>query len=418
MTGGVHRAWAFAATAASPALRLMLWRRAGRGKEIAARLPERRGIDATPRPHGKLLWLHAASIGESISALPLVQALPESVTILFTTGTVTSAKLLGQRLQELGLQHRVLHRFVPLDVPSWAARFLDHWRPDAAAFMESELWPNLLSACAIRSIPAVLLNARMSVRSATLWCNAPGFAREILQRFTWVAAQSGADASRLQSLGAPHVTAPGNLKFHAPPLAADPAEHARLASLLGDRPRWLAASTHPGDEAIVAAIHARLAAAHPGLLTAMVPRHPERGADLAVELAAPRRALGADPPAGGLWLADTLGELGLFYRLFPTVFMGKSFASGGGQNPLEPARLGCAIATGPDTGNFADAVHTLAHAGGLTIVADASELEAWVDCMLRSPEQREAAGQRAATASRIATDLPERLAARLVALMG
>jgi 3-deoxy-D-manno-octulosonic-acid transferase len=413
----LHTAWAGTATAISPALRLCLRRRAAHGKEIAARLPERRGIDPTLRPSGKLLWIHAASVGESVSVLPVLHALPDTVSTLLTTGTVTSARLLEQRLPELGLAHRVLHRFVPLDVPVWAARFLDHWWPDAAAFVESELWPNLLAACAARKIPLALLNARMSMHSAAWWCNAPGFARETLGRFAWVTAQSEADAQRLRSLGAPNVGVPGNLKFHAPPLDADAAELQRLLGLLKDHPRWLAASTHPGDEVLVASVHARLAPAHSGLITAIVPRHPERGAALAAEFGAPRRALGADPPAEGLWLADTLGELGLLYRLFPTVFMGKSFAPGGGQNPLEPARLGCAIATGPATENFADAVSLLSDSGGLTTVADADALAMWVDFMLRDPAGRAAAGARAQEAAGADHDLPAQLATKLVDLM-
>ncbi|MBN8892956.1 MAG: 3-deoxy-D-manno-octulosonic acid transferase, partial [Rhodospirillales bacterium] len=152
-------------TLASPLLRLMLARRVRRGKEIAARLPERRGIDATPRPPGRLLWLHAASVGETVSVLPVLAALPPDMQVLMTTGTVTSAALLDRRLPELGLQTRVRHRFVPLDVPRWAGRFLDHWRPDAAAFVESEIWPNLLEGCAARGIPLMLVNARLSPRS-------------------------------------------------------------------------------------------------------------------------------------------------------------------------------------------------------------------------------------------------------------
>jgi 3-deoxy-D-manno-octulosonic-acid transferase len=415
------RAWSMATTAASPALRVLLRRRAAAGKEVAARLNERFGIESAPRPAGKLLWLHAASVGEAVSALPIVAALPSGVTTLFTTGTVTSARLLAQRLPEQGIDHRVLHRFVPLDVPSWAARFLDHWRPDAAAFLESELWPNLLAACRARLMPTALLNARMSIRTAARWCNLPGFAAELLGGFAWVEAQSEADAQRLRSLGAPDVTAPGNLKFATPALTADPHEHARLHALLGDAPRWLAASTHPGDEAMVAAVHARLASTHKGLITAIVPRHPERGAAIAAELSgAPRRALGQDP-ASGLWIADTLGELGLFYRLFPTVFMGKSFANignGGGQNPLEPARLGCAVATGPASQNFADAVAILRDAGGLTEVADQDALTAWADKMLRDPAARAQAGAAAQAVATAHEKLPARTAARLVALMG
>jgi 3-deoxy-D-manno-octulosonic-acid transferase len=186
------RAWAVSATLAIPALRLLLRRRVAAGKEDPARQAERRGIDPSPRPAGKLLWLHAASVGEAVSVLPVLQALPPDLHVVFTTGTLTSARLLAQRLPELGLVGRVQHRFVPLDVPAWAARFLDHWQPDAACFLESELWPNLLAACRERGVSTCLLNARLSVRSAARWCHLPRFAAEILGGFTWIAAQSEA----------------------------------------------------------------------------------------------------------------------------------------------------------------------------------------------------------------------------------
>jgi 3-deoxy-D-manno-octulosonic-acid transferase len=405
------------AGAAAPGLRLMLRRRAARGKELAGRLPEREGVEVSLRPPGRLLWLHAASVGEAVSALPVVQALPADVTTLFTTGTVTSAALLAQRLPELGLAERVLHRFVPLDVPAWCARFLDHWLPDAACFLESELWPNMLAACTARGIPAVLLNARMSIRSAARWTNLPGFAADVLGRFAWIAAQSDADARRLRSLGGHAVDAPGNLKFAAGDLPADAAELARLGGMVASLPRWLAASTHPGEEAIAAAVHRRLAPEFPGLVTAIAPRHPERGAAIAEALGGvPRRAQAQDP-APGIWVADTIGELGLLYRLFPAVFMGKSLSAGGGQNPLEPARLGCAIATGPATGNFADAVAALADQGGLTVVDDEAALAGWVAAMLRDPAARQRAGAACRGAAGGQADLPATMAARLLATM-
>jgi len=404
--------WAITASAARPALRLMLRRRADRGKELAARLGERRGIEAMKRPAGRVLWLHAASVGEAISALPLVSALPPDVFTVFTTGTVTSARLLETRLPELGLQDRVVQRFVPLDVPAWAKRFLKHWRPDAACFLESELWPNILAACTQRRVPVALVNARFSARSAAAWRRAPGLARQVLGAFSWIAAQSDADADRLRSLGAKRVEVPGNLKFSAPNLPADPAEVARLSALLGSRPRWLAASTHPADDAIVARVHRALAERHAGLLTAVAPRHPERGAAVAAVMGgAPRRSLGQDfPEHGGAWVADTLGELGLLFRVFPIVFMGKSFSGGGGQNFLEPARLGCAVATGPATQNFTQARDMAVAAGALTVVENEEALITWLDARLRRAAP-------AATLAPVGT-LPSLLAAKLVALMG
>lgn len=408
------------AGAAAPMLRLWLRRRAARGKEIAARLPEREGLDATPRPAGKLIWLHAASMGETASILPVLAALAGSsaATLLLTTGTVTSAQLAAERLPAIA-PGRALHRFVPLDVPAWAARFLDHWRPDAAGFVESEIWPSLLRACRHRGIPLALLNARLSARSFARWRRAPGLAASLFGLFDQVAAQSDADAARLSALGARDVTSPGNLKFAAPALPADAAELARLRALLGDRPVWLAASTHPGEEAIVARVHAALAPRHPGLLTIIVPRHAPRGAELAAQLAAPRRSQGAGPPAGaGLWLADTMSELGLFYRLAACAFVGGSLVGHGGQNPLEPARLGCPAAAGPYTRNFADPVAELVAAGALTEVADEAALTAWAARMLADPAARRVAGEAGQRAASRGADLPGKLAATLLRLAG
>ena len=375
-------------------------------------------MDPTPRPPGRLLWLHAASVGESVSVLPVLQALPPDIHVLFTTGTVTSAALLAERLPALGLRN-VLHRFVPLDVPAWATRFLDHWRPDAAAFVEAELWPNLLAACQARRIPAMLVNARMSPASARGWARVPGFARHVLGAFAAVQAQSPADAARLAALGAPSVTAPGDLKLSAPSLPADKAEVARLRTLLTGRPVWLAASTHPGEDEAALAAHHALARSHPGLLTIVAPRHPARGADVAAALDAPRRSQGGDPPTGpGLWVADTLGEMGLLYRLSSLVFTGGSFVPLGGHNPWESARLGCAVAIGPHTGNCAEAVQVLAAAGALVQVPDAAALTAWLDTMLSDPARRAAAGAAARRAAAGDPGLPARTAQALAALMG
>ena len=226
-------AWAVAATVAAPALRLLLRVRLARGKEMRGRLAERRGIDPTPRPPGRLIWLHAAWVGETMSILPVLPALAEGVsTIVLTTGTVTSARLLAQRLDP-ALAGRVLHRFAPLDVPRWAARFLDHWRPDAAGFVESELWPNLLAACRARGIPTMLINARLSDRSLARWRRVPGLARHVLGGFARVQPRSETDAERLRALGCCRVGEPGDLKLAAPPLPVDETELRRLQRPLG-----------------------------------------------------------------------------------------------------------------------------------------------------------------------------------------
>ena len=310
--------WRAAATLAAPALPLWLARRAARGKEFPARLAERRGIAGLPRPPGRLLWLHAASVGETQSVLPLIARLHEArpdLAVLLTTATVTAARLIPGRLGERAAEPErsgrlpgrpwLMHQFAPLDVPSWIARFLDHWRPDAAGFVESELWPNAIAALRQRNTPAALVNARLSPRSFARWRFAPGLARGLLAGFALVLPQSAGDADRLARLGAT-VEPPGNLKLATPKLPADPAEQARLATLFGADPVWVAASTHPGEEALVLAAHRSALADIPGLRLILAPRHPERGAEVAevaaaAGFAAPRRGAGADP-------AGELGE--------------------------------------------------------------------------------------------------------------
>lgn len=411
--------WAVAATLTAPAVHASLHWRVRRGKELPERLAERRGIDPTPRPPGRLLWLHAASVGESVSVLPVLSALHDrapELSVLLTTGTVTSAALLAERLPGLGLE-RVLHRFVPRDVPRWAARFLDHWQPDAAALVESELWPNLLSACRGRRIPVMLVNARLSARSFAHWRRAPRLAARLMACLDLVQAQSEADAERLMVLGARHVSAPGNLKFAAPPLDCNASELGRLRAGLGERPCWVAASTHPGEEAIVAEAHRRVAPGRPGLLTVLVPRHPERGAGLA--RLGPCRSAGKGPPEEGIWIADTLGELGLWYRLASVALVGRSMvAPGGGQNPLEAARLGCPVLAGPLMANFAEAASRLERVGALARVADAAELADRLAILLRDPARRAAMGAAGREAASGYGHLPGTTAEAILRLLG
>jgi len=310
----------------------------------------------------------------------------------------------------------VLHRFAPLDVPAWVRRFLEHWKPDVAGFVESELWPNLLAACRARGIPTMLINARLSDRSLRRWRRVPGLARHVLGGFARVQPRSATDAERLRILGCGRVGEPGDLKFAAPPLPVDEAELQRLGLALAGRPVWLAASTHPGEETIVLDAHRALRPRHPGLLTVIAPRHPDRGHSIP---AAAYRSRGDDPPSEGVWVADTLGELGLWYRLTGMAFIGRSLLPpGGGQNPLEPARLGCAIAVGPHTGNFSDSVAMLREVGALTVVGDAAELAGWVDRLLCDPSLCRETGRAAVETVQRHSDLPRRTADALLELLG
>lgn len=352
---------------AGPLIRLYLARRLARGKEDPARFGERMGLPGLPRPEGALVWLHAASVGEAVSVLPIVEALQArpGIHVLVTTGTVTSAALMAERLPR-----GAIHQFVPVDRLTWVRRFLDHWRPDLALWTESEFWPNLLTETAARRIPQVLLNGRISERSFKRWRSMPGLIGKLLSGFVLCLGQTEEDAARLAGLGAVRAACLGNLKFAAPPLPADEEALAALRAELAGRPRWLAASTHAGEEALAARIHRSLAV--PGLVTIIVPRHPNRGAEIAAELKAmglqpSRRSLGQ--PIRGLYIADTLGELGLFYRAAPIVLMGKSLVGQGGQNPLEPARLGASVLFGPHMGNFADIARRMVAAGAARQVA-------------------------------------------------
>jgi len=399
------RLYAAATTLARPAFRRMLRKRAAAGKEIPARLPEREGITSVPRPAGRLVWLHAASVGETMSILPVLHALAGQTNILLTTGTVTSAKLAQARLPE-----NAIHQFVPLDVPGWVEAFLAHWRPDVAVFLESELWPNLLRGCDARNIPRLLLNARMSDKSARNWRRLPGTARALLGGFTTVLAQSAADAEKFRSLGVA-VQEWGNLKFFAAPLPVDEAALATLQAQIPGR-LWLAASTHPGEEEFCAAAHEKLLPRFPNLTTIIVPRHPERGAAVsALCNNAPRRALGQPPVPGQIYVADTLGELGLFFRAAPFAFIGNSLAGFGGHNIIEPALLARPVISGPHLENFEEPAVLLRNAGMLIEVSDADTLAAAVASWLETPPD----GMAAAACFAGAAQLPLRVAGLIMA---
>jgi 3-deoxy-D-manno-octulosonic-acid transferase len=419
-------AWALIASLLAPLLPFYLRRRIAKGKEIAERLPERQGHGAA-RPPGRLVWCHAASNGETLSLLPLLEALAKqdpAPSFLVTTGTVTSARLLEQRLSP-ELAPRTQHRFLPLDVPRWVARFLAGWRPDLAVIVESELWPNMLAAAEAERVPMALINARMSARSAKAWGWAPGFARGLLGRFGLILAQTEADAARFWALAGREVPCWGNLKYAAPPLPSDAAELARLNAAWAGRPVWLAASTHPGEDEIILSAHRLLAPAHPGLLTVIVPRHPPRGPDiagLAGDLPVARRGAGQEAGAGvAVYVADTLGELGLFYRLARVALIGGSLVPHGGQNPLEAARLGCPIITGPHHFNFSEIIARLSAAHGLIETPDgpgaAEALAAHVARFLADPATGQAMARAAAALAQGQADLPGRIATSLLPLI-
>ncbi len=380
-----------AARAAGPVAPAILRRRAARGKEDPERSAERLGHAGRERPAGALVWLHAASVGESLSTLGLVSALRAErpdLGLLVTTGTVTSARLMAERLPS-----GAIHQFAPLDLGSAAARFLDHWRPDAAIWIESELWPGLIEEAAARGVRMALVNARISQRSAEGWRRAPGMIRRLLGRFEAILAQDRTAADRLEGLGARDVLVAGSLKAGAAP-PDRPEARETLARALAGRPVWLAASTHAGEEALAADAHLRAAQVHPDLATLIAPRHPERGAEIAAAIEArglrvSRRGADEGLSAGDdVHLLDTLGEMGAWLRLAPVTFVGGSLVPRGGHNPHEPAGLGSTILHGPHVENFADDYAALAAAGGALRVDGAEALGEGAALLLSDPEAR------------------------------
>lgn len=380
-------------TAAEPLIRYYLTRRCDAGKEDPERLSERFGEASRPRPAGPLVWVHGASVGEAVSALALIERLlaeRPGFNVLVTTGTVTSARLLAKRLPR-----RALHQYVPVDRAGWIQRFLDHWRPDLALWMESELWPNLVRGIADFGTPLVLLNGRMSEPSFRRWQRVPFLIKPLLESFVLCLGQDDAQAQRLAALGAARTRMVGNLKYAAAPLPVDEAELGRLRQAVAGRPVWLAASTHPGEERLVAEAHRAIAACHPDLLTIIVPRHADRGAEIAADLASAglavvRRSARQDPDGGAVYVADTMGELGLFYRLVELAFVGGSLVPHGGHNPLEPALLGCAVLSGPHTRNFPAVFEEMRAARAVADVADANALAFAVRQLLEEPVRRQA----------------------------
>ena len=382
--------------ATSPALNLLLERRLAHGKEEAGRIGERKGMAGAPRPTGQLIWLHGASVGEAQSTLILIEQLrarfPDT-TILLTTGTVTSARFMAQRLPA-----GVIHQYYPLDRPQWVKAFLAHWQPDFVLWMESELWPAMMCALQERKTPAILLNARLSPRSLSRWQMAPETARLLLQTFACILTQTDIDAQSFRTLGATSVHVSGNLKYAAAALPVNDADLDLLQQSAGHRPRWVYASTHAGEEELACRLHKTLAQDIPDLLTIIVPRHPERRADImdsCQNLGVTLQLRGVDkaPPANdtAIYVADTLGELGLFYRFAPVTCIGRSFSDdgGGGHNPIEAAQLGCAVLHGPHIQNLRAIYHDMGQANAALEVHDENDFAKILKIMLTDQPQRE-----------------------------
>ena len=388
------RAYHRAMSAASPLARLWLKRRLRRGKEVEERLSERHGEPTLPRPDGPLVWLHGASVGELTAVFPLIERLRQrDVRVLVTSGTVTSAAIVKDRLPD-----DVLHQFIPLDAPRFVRRFLHHWRPDIGLFIESDLWPNLIMASAKARIPLVLINGRMSEQSFKGWRSLRRTAKAILGKFDLGLAQSALDAERFSELGLPVVHVTGNLKLDVPAPPADETKLAELQQAVVNRPVLVAASTHPGEDQAIIEAHRRIRKSRPALLTIIAPRHPHRGKEILDHAVAAGsrgmlRSYGVLPDGRtDIYVADTIGELGLFYRLAHVVFMGGSIVEHGGQNPIEAAKLGRPILHGPHIWNFADIYAALDAARGAEEIENIGHMAMRIGDLLKDAATRNAVG--------------------------
>lgn len=392
--------WRLATRLLTPVAPLLLRQRAARGKEDWTRLNERLGIAGLARPPGRLIWLHGASVGESLSALPLIEKLIGSASVLVTSGTVTSAAMMSQRLPPGNSNHRALHQYVPLDTPGAVARFLDHWKPDLGLFIESDLWPNLIREAHGRGVKLALVNARISAASAERWMWARRSVNVLLSAFDMVLAQDDEIARRFRHLGAKNVEVVGSLKADAPPLGVDEDALAAMRQAIDGRPVLLAAQTHPGEDETVLPAHDLLRAQFPHLLTILIPRHTERGADLEMLCGARayrrRSAGGRITSQTAIYIADTMGEMGLFYRLAPFCFLGGSLVPLGGHNPLEPAVLHCAVLAGPHTRSAPAAYDTIFGAQGFGRVSSSADIAREAARLLADPKAAAAAGDAAA----------------------
>ncbi len=384
---------------ATPLAKAHLQKRIGTGKEDVSRLAERFGISTINRPAGKLVWLHGASVGESIALLAVVEKLraeKNAPAILVTTGTVTSARIMQDRLPQ-----GAIHQFVPLDRRKWIESFLKHWQPDGVIWSESEIWPGAFAGIKRRHIPAVMINARLSAGSVHGWRWFRPWIKDLLSIFTACFAQTEADRQNWESLDGCRAQLFGNLKFVVPELPFDVEQLALINGEIGNRPVWLFSQIHPGEDTIAAHVHLGLKQLIPDILTVVVPRHPNKGGAFAdtirfFGLAVSQRSKG-ESVAGetDIYMADTLGELGLFYRLCPIAAVANSFVPNGGHNPIEPAKLKAAILYGPHMFNFTAICAAFEAAGAVVPVKGEQELTDKVAWLITHPHEAKVLGDKA-----------------------
>lgn len=380
---------------ALPFALLYLWWQTRRNGGDSRDWQQRLGLaPATPEP---VIWVHAVSVGETIAAAPLVKALLErrpDVPVLMTAMTATGA---AQARTLFG--DRVLYAYAPFDTPGSVRRFLKRVRPRALVILETELWPNMIVETSRRQCPIFLINARLSERSARGYRRIGAWTRSLLGRLDWIAAQAGDDAGRFRDVGADanNVSVTGSIKYDVA-IADDVKQRAsELRDRFGERPVWIAASTHEGEDSPLLAAHRRVLQSVPGALLVIVPRHPDRF-DAVSDLAATsgfslvRRSSGRPVGDAQVYLGDTMGELLVMFGAADVAFVGGSLIERGGHNPLEPAAWGIPVVTGPHVFNFETVYNQLEAGQGLVRVDSEQALAEQVIRLLTDPDQARETG--------------------------
>lgn len=410
------------ARASGPLLPTYLARRERAGKEDAARLSERRGVAFQSRPDAPLIWMHGASVGECtmlLSVIHHVQKQRPDIAFLITSGTRTSADLLAAQLPP-----NATHQYAPLDHPGYVGAFLDHWQPELAIWAESEIWPNLITATRKRGIKMALINARMSERSRLGWAKRPKTARTIFGAFDTILAADHATARALSRATGREISNVGNIKDAAPPLPVDTHELTALKAALASRAVWCAASTHAGEDAAMVAAHQQLLNAHPDALLILAPRHPERAGDIArlcreAGLTTARRSLGqTSKPKTQIWIMDSIGDMGLAYRLASVSFVaGSTQPHLSGHNPVEPARLGSAVLSGLYVESFLDVYDAMQQGDAVMTIDDVTALGATLTQIFNDPKRLNAMQKTAVDFAISRADMMDKVWVELAPLM-
>ena len=366
-------------------------KRKEKGKEDLKRFNERIGRPKLKRPEGKLIWFHGASVGETLSMLPLISKLLQEnpdVHAMITSGTITSAELMQKRLPD-----RAFHQYIPIDNPKFVEKFLTHWHPDVALWFESEFWPAMLGGIKQHKIPLILINGRISDKTFKHWKMCKPIIKELLSCFSLCLGQSEQDAQRLQTLGAPKVQCLGNIKYAGFNPPVDEEKKKDILNQIGNRPVWAVVSTHNDEELQIGKQLKLLKKEIPNILTIIAPRHPQRGPEIQQQLndlglkTALRTKNEKISPETEVYIADTIGEVGIWYEISPVVFIGGSLIPHGGQNFIEPCRFHDAVFVGPSTNNFTDAMNRASKAQAVIKIKDAADLLQNVSELLQNKKQ-------------------------------